>query len=55
MLNDNKNTCFCKERENKNSISKPRHHLWCERENLGTEELMGGGQMVAFGVLGVLV
>lgn len=48
MLNDNKNTCFCKEHENKNSISKPKHHLWGGRENLSVEELMGGEQMVAF-------
>jgi len=44
----NKNTCFYKEHETKNTISKPRRHLWGGRENLGTEELMGGEQMVAF-------
>lgn len=55
MLNDNKIICFCKEHENKNSISKLKHHLWGVRENLGTEELMGGEQMVASWVLGGFV
>lgn len=51
MLNDNKNTYFCKEHKTKNCISKPRHHLWGGREILDTEELMDGEQIVAFGVL----